>query len=286
MSRDPHLLASTTLSKRFTMRLLSLYLLLPSLVLGQDSASAVDQSGVSSGDSSAPTISSIPPSSAETGAPSPSIDNAAPSGVVSGVAAENTPDQSVTAAVPQPTVVDDPLTSGADTNPQGQASSLAAVTATLAADPGAVPNNTAPAAGNDTAMGVAPPTNAAAQQITSGSNTPPGYAPGSGPGCDYCTVPEGFTSLDIPAPLRVQNQFTPKWQQAHTRAAQSLRKWSLEDKVNLATGVGWMQGRCVGNTPALPQHGWKGLCMQDSPLGPRFTDHVSAMVPAINAAAT
>jgi beta-glucosidase len=39
-------------------------------------------------------------------------------------------------------------------------------------------------------------------------------------------------------------------------------------------------------TQTIPRLGWKGLCLQDSPLGVRFADFVSAFPAAINAAAT
>ena len=45
-----------------------------------------------------------------------------------------------------------------------------------------------------------------------------------------------------------------------------------------------MGGRCVGNIPAVGP--WPGLCLEDSPLGVRFTDFVTAFPAGINAAAT
>ena len=33
----------------------------------------------------------------------------------------------------------------------------------------------------------------------------------------------------------------------------------------------WILDRCVGNTGGIPRLGFEGLCMQDSPLGIRFS---------------
>jgi beta-glucosidase len=62
--------------------------------------------------------------------------------------------------------------------------------------------------------------------------------------------------------------------------------------VNITTGVGWQNGPCVGNTPALAPlraaaagaPGYRGLCLQDSPLGVRYAAGVSAFPPGLTAA--
>jgi beta-glucosidase len=51
---------------------------------------------------------------------------------------------------------------------------------------------------------------------------------------------------------------------------------TLLEKVNLTTGTGWQSEACVGNVGAIPRLGFDSLCMQDSPLGIRFADYVSA----------
>lgn len=114
----------------------------------------------------------------------------------------------------------------------------------------------------------------------------PDMAPTGAAECMFCTVPEGYTGEQTPAPLKVEASFNPRWKEAHAKAAARLQGWSVEDKVKVVTGVGWQQGRCVGNTAALPERGFPGQCMQDSPLGVRFTDFVSAFPAAINAAQT
>ncbi|KAI7873124.1 glycoside hydrolase superfamily [Mucor mucedo] len=61
---------------------------------------------------------------------------------------------------------------------------------------------------------------------------------------------------------------------------------TLEQKVNITTGVGWQSGPCVGNSGRTTGPDFPELCLQDSPLGMRFTDGVSSGVAGINAAAS
>ncbi|KAI0067906.1 beta-glucosidase [Artomyces pyxidatus] len=65
------------------------------------------------------------------------------------------------------------------------------------------------------------------------------------------------------------------------QATAAVAKLSLTDKVNLATGIGWQKGNCVGNTPPISSINFPGLCLEDSPLGVRYADFVSAF-PAFN----
>lgn len=76
------------------------------------------------------------------------------------------------------------------------------------------------------------------------------------------------------------------WTDSHTLAQKFVSKLTLEQKVNITTGVGWSIGRCVGNIAAQPEVGWPGLCLEDSPLGVRFADRVTAFPAGINAGAT
>ncbi|KAF8522644.1 glycoside hydrolase superfamily [Hysterangium stoloniferum] len=75
------------------------------------------------------------------------------------------------------------------------------------------------------------------------------------------------------------------WAGAVNKARQFVSGLTLEEKVNLTTGVG-TSGRCVGNTGAVTRLGFPGFCLQDSPLGVRNADFVSAFPAAINVAAT
>ncbi|KAF9239470.1 glycoside hydrolase family 3 protein, partial [Melanogaster broomeanus] len=63
-----------------------------------------------------------------------------------------------------------------------------------------------------------------------------------------------------------------------------ISNFTIEQKVNITTGVGWMNGLCVGNTPPVGE--FPGLCLQDSPLGVRFTNYVTSFPAGITAAST
>ncbi|KAJ9254087.1 CAZyme family GH3 [Paecilomyces variotii] len=77
-----------------------------------------------------------------------------------------------------------------------------------------------------------------------------------------------------------------EWADAYNRAVQFVSQLTLAEKVNLTTGTGWEQERCVGETGSIPRLGFRGLCLQDSPLGVRFADFVSAFPAGVNVAAT
>lgn len=62
-----------------------------------------------------------------------------------------------------------------------------------------------------------------------------------------------------------------EWSEAYTRAVEFVSNLTLAEKVNLTTGAGWEQERCVGETGGIPRLGMWGMCMQDSPLGLRFS---------------
>ncbi|KAG9516691.1 putative beta-glucosidase, partial [Aureobasidium melanogenum] len=77
-----------------------------------------------------------------------------------------------------------------------------------------------------------------------------------------------------------------EWASAYEKAIAFVSKLTLAEKVNLTTGVGWESEKCVGNTGSIPRLGFKSLCMQDSPLGVRFGDFVSAFSAGVSVAAT
>jgi hypothetical protein len=61
------------------------------------------------------------------------------------------------------------------------------------------------------------------------------------------------------------------WQDAYVKAKQFVSGLTLLEKVNLTTGVGWEGESCVGNTGSIPRLNFPGFCLQDSPLGIRFS---------------
>ncbi|KAF2824993.1 beta-glucosidase [Ophiobolus disseminans] len=66
------------------------------------------------------------------------------------------------------------------------------------------------------------------------------------------------------------------WGASYAKAQAFVSQLTLLEKVNITTGTGWMSDHCVGNVGAVPRLGFDSLCMQDSPLGIRFADYVSA----------
>ncbi|KAL1971151.1 hypothetical protein VTN77DRAFT_102 [Rasamsonia byssochlamydoides] len=76
------------------------------------------------------------------------------------------------------------------------------------------------------------------------------------------------------------------WAEAYQKAVQFVSQLTLAEKVNLTTGTGWEQEQCVGQVGSIPRLGFRGLCMQDSPLGVRDTDYNSAFPAGVNVAAT
>ncbi|PFH61486.1 hypothetical protein XA68_17211 [Ophiocordyceps unilateralis] len=76
------------------------------------------------------------------------------------------------------------------------------------------------------------------------------------------------------------------WTEAYAKAREFVSRLTLTEKVNLTTGTGWQSSACVGNTGTIPRFGMRSLCMQDSPLGLRFTDQNSAFPAGITAGAT
>ncbi|KAI9362167.1 glycoside hydrolase superfamily [Pilaira anomala] len=76
------------------------------------------------------------------------------------------------------------------------------------------------------------------------------------------------------------------WDEAYSKAEKLVGQMSLEQKVDITTGVGWENGLCVGNTYPTTNPDFPGLCLQDAPLGIRFASNVTSGVSSINAAAS
>nr|OQO20788.1 hypothetical protein B0A51_11194 [Rachicladosporium sp. CCFEE 5018] len=77
-----------------------------------------------------------------------------------------------------------------------------------------------------------------------------------------------------------------EWADAYVKAREFVGQLTLEEKVNLTTGTGWQLESCVGQTGSVPRLGFKALCLQDSPVGVRYTDFVSLFPAGVNVAAT
>ncbi|KAK1831265.1 putative glycoside hydrolase [Podospora conica] len=78
----------------------------------------------------------------------------------------------------------------------------------------------------------------------------------------------------------------PGWDEAYAKAKEFVSGLTLLEKVNLTSGTGWQADECVGNTGSVPRLGFRGFCLQDGPLGIRFTDQNSAFPSGMNAGAT
>ncbi|KAF2753427.1 beta-glucosidase-like protein [Pseudovirgaria hyperparasitica] len=76
------------------------------------------------------------------------------------------------------------------------------------------------------------------------------------------------------------------WADSYAKAAELVRQMTVVEKVNVTTGVGWMMGMCVGNTGAVPRLGFGSLCLQDGPLGVRYTENVTAFPAGVTVGAT
>jgi hypothetical protein len=104
--------------------------------------------------------------------------------------------------------------------------------------------------------------------------------------------------------------YTAAWDAALAKARTFITPLTLEEKVNLTTGVGWMNGPCVGNIPGLsaariaelaelaeldvninnnpdaPHSFFHGICLQDAPTGVRYAQGVTAFPAALTVAQT
>ncbi|KAL7626418.1 beta-glucosidase [Parahypoxylon ruwenzoriense] len=76
------------------------------------------------------------------------------------------------------------------------------------------------------------------------------------------------------------------WEDAYAKAREFVSQLTLAEKVNLTTGVGWQGEQCVGQVGSIPRLGFRSLCLQDSPLGIRFADYVSAFTSGQTVAAS
>ncbi|KAK7681535.1 hypothetical protein QCA50_015267 [Cerrena zonata] len=102
------------------------------------------------------------------------------------------------------------------------------------------------------------------------------------PGVFTQTGPEN--PPDVSDSGKVFPDFGDAWKTAYDKAKAKISTWTLEEKVSAGTGVGWQKGLCIGNTPSIGD--FPGICLQDSPLGPRDVDFVTAFPSGLNTAAT
>ncbi|KAK3376700.1 hypothetical protein B0T24DRAFT_619425 [Lasiosphaeria ovina] len=61
------------------------------------------------------------------------------------------------------------------------------------------------------------------------------------------------------------------WDEAYEKAKKFVSSLTLVEKVNLTTGTGWEADRCVGSTGSVPRLGFRAFCLEDGPLGVRYS---------------
>ncbi|EGG12872.1 family 3 glycoside hydrolase [Melampsora larici-populina 98AG31] len=94
---------------------------------------------------------------------------------------------------------------------------------------------------------------------------------------------EWVSPLVLPAPPQDGSQ---GWSNALKRAKEFVSQLTIEEKVNLTTGAD-TTGRCVGETGTIPRMGFnQPICLQDAPVGVRYTDLASYFPAEISVAAT
>ncbi|GLB44240.1 putative glycoside hydrolase family 3 protein [Lyophyllum shimeji] len=98
-------------------------------------------------------------------------------------------------------------------------------------------------------------------------------------------IPGVFPATDPKHPPSVADStvivpdFGPAWQAAYAKAKAKVSGFSLDELVSVTTGEYSPVEPAIGR-------GWPGLCLEDSPLGVRLADFVTAFPTGINAAAT
>lgn len=67
----------------------------------------------------------------------------------------------------------------------------------------------------------------------------------------------------------------PGWDEAYAKAREFVRQLNLLEKVNLTTGTGNQADLCTGNTGSIPRLNFRHLCLQDGPVGVRYSKATS-----------
>ncbi len=78
--------------------------------------------------------------------------------------------------------------------------------------------------------------------------------------------------LGFPSPWGTGGQ---DWDSAYSQARAFVANLTLVEKVNLTTGTGWEADRCIGNTGSVPRIGFRAFCLEDGPVGVRYSEDKS-----------
>ncbi|KAH9921655.1 beta-glucosidase [Fomitopsis serialis] len=251
-----------------TARLAALAALLVVAVSGQsDISSAVASSAVASSAAVSSAISSV------------AVSSAVSSAAVSSAAASS----AVSAAAPSAAA-----TSG-DVGEVSGVSYTVSDTYTIYGIP--APTNPASVASSPTAGGEPPYNTGLGTEVGWQTLSVSSYAFTSYPVASPTADPPVYPALSPLYPPAVVNagpqivpDFSDAWDAAFARAEAFVSTLTLEQKVNVTTGTYWEQGLCVGNIGQVGD--WPGLCLQDSPLGVRYTNLNTVFPAGIMTAAT
>ncbi|THC97482.1 hypothetical protein EYZ11_003016 [Aspergillus tanneri] len=94
---------------------------------------------------------------------------------------------------------------------------------------------------------------------------------------------DAYSPPYYPAP---KGGWLPNWAEAYEKAHKIVSNMTLAEKVNLTTGTGYFMGPCAGQTGSAWRVGIPNLCLHDSPLGVRNSDHNTAFPAGITVGAT
>ncbi|KAE8314822.1 putative beta-glucosidase F [Aspergillus transmontanensis] len=94
---------------------------------------------------------------------------------------------------------------------------------------------------------------------------------------------EAYSPPYYPAP---NGGWISEWASAYEKAHRVVSNMTLAEKVNLTSGTGIYMGPCAGQTGSVPRFGIPNLCLHDSPLGVRNSDHNTAFPAGITVGAT
>ncbi|KAG1875716.1 glycoside hydrolase family 3 protein [Suillus subluteus] len=89
---------------------------------------------------------------------------------------------------------------------------------------------------------------------------------------------------DVSSDRHVVPDFAPAWATAYQKARNLISNYTIEEKVNITTGVGFAVGLCSANI--APNKNFPGLCLQDSPLAVRGADFTTVFPAGIQVAST
>ncbi|KAJ3387581.1 hypothetical protein HDU84_000695 [Entophlyctis sp. JEL0112] len=93
--------------------------------------------------------------------------------------------------------------------------------------------------------------------------------------------PDAYTQ---PAPLSFD--VSHPWYRGHQRALKEITQLTRSQKKYMVLGLGERGGPCEGVIASQPHIGFKGLCLQDGPVGPRMIENITAKPAHLNLAAT